>query len=124
VSQTSDVVNITGYLDARPDSFSEFREMMDIADVSDFLSAYGSYTLFLPTNNAVDAYLDKMNKSSVKDLNAQRIKNIVTFHILEDTVRTIDFTDGKLPDSTLYGQYLITGVTNNADGTSSITVNR
>ncbi len=124
VYATSDVVNITGYLDARPDSFSEFRTMLDIADDADFLSAYGDYTLFLPTNKAVDAYLQKVNKSSVKDLDPQTVKNIVDFHILQDTIPTLDFTDGKLPDSTLYGQYLITGVTNYEDGTSLITVNR
>jgi uncharacterized surface protein with fasciclin (FAS1) repeats len=120
---TSDVVNITGYLDEHPDSFSEFRQMLTIADCDRFLSAYGNYTLFLPTNDAVDAYLKQVSKASVTDLDPKEVTDIVRFHILNDSLYTISFTDGKLPVLTLYGQYLTTGVTN-VDGNSSITVNR
>lgn len=120
---TSDVLNITGYLDAHPDSFSEFREMLTIAGCDGFLDAYGNYTLFLPTNNAVDAYLKQTGKSAVKDLDPKKVTNIVRFHILNDSLYTISFTDGKLPSLTLYGQYLTTGATN-SDGSSYITVNR
>lgn len=120
---TSDVVNITGYLDAHPDSFSEFRQMLTIADCDRFLSAYGNYTLFLPTNDAVDAYLKQINKASVSDMDPKVVTDIVRFHILNDSLYTISFTDGKLPVLTLYGQYLTTGATNTG-GASQITVNR
>lgn len=120
---TSNVVNITGYLDAHPDSFSEFRQMMAIAQVDGFLDAYGNYTLFLPTNEAVNAYLKKIHKDSVSQMDPQTVTDIVRFHILHDSVYTISFTDGKLPALTLYGQYLTTGA-HNVNGKSSITVNR
>src|SRR5690242_16844691 len=119
VYSTTDLVNITGYLDARPDSFSEFREMLALTGFEGFLSAYGNYTLFLPTNSAVDAYLKQNNKSSVKDIDVETLKDLVGFHILEDTVYTISFTDGKLPNLTLYGQYLVTGA-RNVDGITTI----
>jgi uncharacterized surface protein with fasciclin (FAS1) repeats len=120
---TSNVVNITGYLDEHPDSFSEFRQMLTIAGCASFLDAYGNYTLFLPTNEAVNAYLKQINKDSVSQMDPQEVTDIVKFHILHDSVYTISFTDGKLPVLTLYGQYLTTGA-RNVDGNSSITVNR
>lgn len=123
VSSTSDVVNITGYLDEHPDSFSEFRQMLTITGYDNLLSVYGHYTLFLPTNDAVDAYLKDINKTSLDEVDPQELKDIVSFHILNDTLHTISFTDGKLPVLTLYGQYLVTGAAN-IEGQTSITVNR
>lgn len=120
---TSSVVNITGYLDEHPDSFSEFRQMLSVANCASFLDAYGNYTLFLPTNEAVNAYLKQIHKDSVSQMDPQQVTDIVKFHILHDSVYTISFTDGKLPVLTLYGQYLTTGA-GNVDGNSFITVNR
>lgn len=119
----SNVVNITPYLQEHPDSFSEFSQMISMAGYADMLGAYGNYTLFLPDNSAVNAFLKSRNKSSVADLDSQEVKDIVQFHILNDTVNTISFTDGKLPVLTLYGQYLVTGVAN-VNGESNFVVNR
>ncbi|MCH5717987.1 fasciclin domain-containing protein [Niabella hibiscisoli] len=43
--------------------------------------------------------------------------------MLEDTINTSQFTDGKLKTATMYGQFLITGVSF-VNGVSSFTVNR
>lgn len=123
VYATTDEVNIVGYLDAHPDSFSLFRQMLAVTGYDGFLSAYGHYTLFLPTNTAVKAYLKQEGKDSVSQLNVDSLKRLLEFHLLSDTVYTISFTDGKLPELTLYGQYLVTGATN-INGNSYITVNR
>lgn len=44
-------------------------------------------------------------------------------HVIEDTITTNAFKDGKLPLVTLYGQYLLTGVSNQ-EGVSRYTINR
>lgn len=123
VAKTSDNVNITSYLDKYPDQFSEFRKILEITNTAGFLQAYGNYTMFLPTNDGVKAYLKDMGKNSVEEVNIDDLKNVVKFHLLEDTIASTSFGDGKLGAVTMYGQYLITGALNVA-GKSTVTINR
>ncbi len=51
-------------------------------------TAYGSYTLFAPTNEAVKLYLTEISKPSVGDLTEAEAKDIVTFHLIQDTLAT------------------------------------
>ncbi|RYZ29649.1 MAG: fasciclin domain-containing protein [Chitinophagaceae bacterium] len=120
---TTEDVNIYGYLLKNPDRFSELTKMIDKAGYSSFLNAYGTYTLFAPTNDAVKSFLQKSGKTSVDAFSAAELQNILKFHLIQDTVSTSDFTDGKLPQISMLGQYLVTGVTNTS-GTSRYTVNK
>jgi uncharacterized surface protein with fasciclin (FAS1) repeats len=119
---TSDL-NIYPYLQSNPDQFSEWAKIIDKSGYAGFLIAYGSYTMFAPTNDAVKLYLAEVNKASVNDFTEAEAKNIVTFHLIQDTLTTNTFKDGKLPAITMYGQYLVAGVTN-TNGVSTITINR
>jgi uncharacterized surface protein with fasciclin (FAS1) repeats len=123
VYTTSLNVNMTSYLDKYPEQYSEFRKILSRSETDGFLQAYGKYTLFLPTNDAVHAYLQKIGKSSVDDIDPLELKDLVTFHVIEDTVATAKFGDGKINSLTLYGLYLTTGaaVTN---GQTRIMVNK
>jgi uncharacterized surface protein with fasciclin (FAS1) repeats len=121
-STTSDV-NITGYLDKYPDSYSLFKQILDRTETSDFLNAYGAYTCFAPTNSAVTKWLTKIGAASVEAADLTKLKNMVKFHLLTDTITTASFKDGKLPVPTMFGQFLVTGVSNEG-GTSSYTINR
>lgn len=121
-STTADV-NIVGYLDKRTDSFSLFRQILDRTETSAFLNAYGAYTCFAPTNSAVTKYLAKIGATSVASADLAVLKDMVRLHLLEDTVYTGSFTDGKLPVITMYGQFLVTSVANKS-GVSSYVVNR
>ncbi|MDQ6609549.1 MAG: fasciclin domain-containing protein [Bacteroidota bacterium] len=123
VTATTSDVNIYDYLVQHPSQFSEFAKLIDKAGYSSFLNAYGSYTLFAPTNEGVKTFLKDMGKASVNDFTVTEAQNIVKLHLIEDTLNTSSFTDGKLPKVTMLGQYLLTGVTNN-NGVSSYTVNR
>lgn len=120
---TNDDVNITGYLDRFPEKFSMMREIIEKSGTAGFLGAYGKYTFFTPDNTAITAYLKRIGKGSVADLSPTEAKNIVRFHLLGDTLATTRFTDGRLPQITLYGQYLQTGAINEG-GVSSYIVNK
>jgi len=119
---TSDV-NIVGYLDKRSDSFSLFRQILERTETAAFLNAYGAYTCFAPTNSGVRTYLQGLGAATVDAADLNTLKDMVRLHLLEDTVYTGSFTDGKLPVITMYGQYLITSV-NFVDGASRYIVNR
>ncbi|MDP4289566.1 MAG: fasciclin domain-containing protein [Bacteroidota bacterium] len=114
---------MTSYLDKYPETFSEFRKILDITGNASFLNAYGTYTLFAPTNDAINAYLKGLGKTSVDQVDVNVLKDMVRFHLLSDTIRSNQFTDGKLPSLTMYGQYLITQA-KNVGGVTKIVVNR
>ena len=122
VQSTTTDLNIYGYLKANPTKYSSITTIVDKSGYAGFLNAYGSYTMFVPTDSAVGLYLTAVNKtlSALTELEAQ---DIVKFHLLEDTLGTSSFKDGKLPTITMYGQFLVTGVIN-VNGLSSILVNR
>jgi len=120
---TTDDVNMVGYLDKRIDSFSLFKQILDRTGNTAYLNAYGAYTLFAPTNSGVKAYLQKIGAASVDAADVNTLKDMVRLHLLEDTVYTNSFTDGKLPVITMYGQYLVTSVSNK-NGVSSYVINR
>jgi len=94
VINTNSELNITGYLDSDPDNFSEFRKILTITGNAGFLNAYDAYTLFLPNNAAVKDYLQTVGKTSVSDVDVNTLKDLVRFHLIEDTLTTSRFKDG------------------------------
>lgn len=122
VESTTTDLNIYGYIKANPDKYSSITSIVDKSGYAGFLNAYGSYTMFVPTDSAVKIYLTEVNKT-LTGLTEAEAQDIVKFHLLEDTLTTASFKDGKLPTVTMYGQFLVTGVANNG-GISSIIVNR
>jgi uncharacterized surface protein with fasciclin (FAS1) repeats len=123
VESTTDDVNIYGYLEKYPDKYSSFKTIIDKAGYSGFLNAYGLYTFFAPTNDGVQKYLQLTGKTSADQFTEEEAKNIVKLHVIQDTITTGAFKDGKLPLVTMYGQYLVTGVAFE-NGVSSYLINR
>lgn len=123
VDATTADVNIYDYLKQNPSQFSLFTKIVEKSGYAGFLNAYGGYTLFAPTDDGVKAYLTEVNKGSVDAFTQTEAQAIVKFHLLQDTLTTSSFKDGKLPLVTMYGQYLVTGVSY-ANGTSNFLINR
>ena len=74
VTSTTTDVNIYGYLAQNPDKFSELVKIIDKTGYSDFLNAYGAYTLFAPNNAAIKAYLQQTGKPSVDAFSVEELK--------------------------------------------------
>ena len=53
VVNTTDAVNMSSYFKKHPETFSELSKILDITGTADFLNAYGTYTIFAPTNDAI-----------------------------------------------------------------------
>nr|WP_315151785.1 fasciclin domain-containing protein [uncultured Flavobacterium sp.] len=119
---TDETLNITDYLRDTPD-YSMFLELLEVTNYAPFMNTYGTYTLFLPTNDAVKEYLQDVGANSLKDVPLADLQNIVKLHILNQKINTTSFTDGKIATPSLYGQFLVTGATNK-NGESSTTVNK
>jgi uncharacterized surface protein with fasciclin (FAS1) repeats len=106
---TSDV-NIVDYLRKSPEQYSELVKALDKTNISPFLNAYGTYTLFAPTNDAFKIYLKEIGKTSVDEVDVTALRDLLRLHVINDTVRSTSFTDGKLYAPTMQGQFLTTGV--------------
>lgn len=123
VQTTTTDVNIFEFLTRNPDKYSDLVKIIERSGYNGFLNAYGSYTMFAPTNDGIKGYLAEKNLTSVDQITEQEAMNIVKLHLMNDTLTSSSFKDGKLPTVTMYGQYLITSV-NNENGVSNYTVNR
>ncbi len=120
---TDETVNVTEYLKISEEDYSMFLEILEVTDYASFLNTYGTYTVFLPTNEAVEQYLNDIGASSVGDVPMEELQDLVRLHILERKTLTTDFNDGKIATPSMQGQYLTTGASN-IDGTSSIVINK
>ncbi|MEA5425241.1 fasciclin domain-containing protein [Arcicella lustrica] len=122
VETTTGDANLYSYLQKYPEKYSDFASIIDKSGYNSFLDAYGAYTMFAPNNTAVKAYLTQIGKTA-DQLTKEEAQGIVKIHVIRDTLTTNSFKDGKLPLVTMYGQYLLSGVTNGTNG-SSYTLNR
>lgn len=107
---TTEDVNIVDYMRRYPEQFSEYVKILDRTNISPFLNAYGAYTAFAPTNDAIKSYLLEIGKNSTDELDTTTLKNLCKLHIIQDTISTPAFVDGKLYAPTMYGQFLVTTV--------------
>src|SRR5476651_2565923 len=120
----SNTLNITQYIESNPSQFSLFDQVLQRTGFDGFLGAYGSYTIFVPSNSAITLYLKNRNAASVSDVNVDTLKDLVRYHvILNDTISTLYFVDGKLRSPTFLGQYLTSSVAN-INGESSYQINK
>jgi uncharacterized surface protein with fasciclin (FAS1) repeats len=127
---TSDALMIDDYIvQEEEQSMAAFLEIADRAKFRDMLHAYGIYTCFVPSNDAVRRYLDSKSVSSVAELSVEECAQIVKYHVvrheLEEQVAfaSTDFVNGRLPLATMLSKYLTTRMVNE-NGSVMIEVNR
>ena len=98
---------IESYLANRPDSFSNFNYILKRAGMDKILSAYGTYTCFAPTNDAVMAYVDSlyddasakiehngMTDRSLEGLSDSLCSDIAKYHLASSEVMAINMQNG------------------------------
>ena len=69
------------YLKNRPEQYSQFTKIVEKANLMDLLATYGQYTCFVPTNDAVDAYL-KNHNTSIEAMSKADCDTIARTHII------------------------------------------
>ncbi len=105
--------SIYGYLTDNKEEYSKFIEIVEKSGLKSSLSAYNpyenGYTLFLPTNKAIDNYL--ANSTRFKTLeqltgDLEFAKTLCEYHIVNAEIESKSFPFGALPKSTVSGDYL------------------
>lgn len=99
---------------------TSFLSIIDKANYRGTIHAYGGYTLFVPTNEAVDAYLLANGKSNVNELTETEAAEIIQYHLVSDTIGVASFVDGRVRTANFLKKYLTTKT--QTDG--SVVVNR
>jgi uncharacterized surface protein with fasciclin (FAS1) repeats len=91
------------------EQYSEYLKILERARgeydlrLVDMLGTYGSYTIFAPTNEAVEKYLAGR---TVEDLSVEECDTIALNSIIEATYFTTDHNSGQYPKSNMLGRVL------------------
>jgi len=92
---------------------TSFLAILDKSEMRSTVHAYGNYAIFVPTNEAVAVYLQKIGKATVNDLTKEEAVAIVKYHLLNvtnksDSLTTKGFIDGRMGYPNFAGSYLTT----------------
>jgi hypothetical protein len=113
-----DMIDITiyDYIVDNETEFSSFLSIIEQGGIDKTLSAYNpnglGYSLFLPTNDAVDQFIEDSEQfSSLEDLlsDSEYVSIFSRFHALNQSIKSDDFPFGALPEYTLSGDILTVG---------------
>lgn len=115
-------LTISQYLDKNQQEYSKFYSLLVDGKMLTTLYAYNpygdDYTLFLPTDEAIDRFIQQNQKyGNFEELlkDTSYIKELVRYHTLNGKMNTDAFPDGALIDSTLTGDRLVAGFSATGD---------
>ncbi len=118
-----EALTIYQYLQANQTEYSKFCKLLEKGKLLGTLGAYNpyedGYTLFVPTDEAIDKFIEQNGKYENFDELLQDTSFIYTltrYHTLNKKLHTDKFPDGALYDRTLTGNRLVTGVYTNTEG--------
>jgi len=112
---------LSDYISNR-EQYSEFKTIVERADLMDLLSSYGRYTCFLPDNKAVNTYLQEHGLTSVADLSDADCDTIARTHLVQNMYSTFEMTLDFLPTYNMQGRYLATKATVDDNGNAVIQI--
>lgn len=119
--RTADLPMIDEYMEQ--EGLTDFLALIDKADYRGMLHAYGSYTCFIPTNEAVKEYLSQEGLT-LEAVTKEAAEAIVGFHVVNDTITTSEFVDGRLPSQNITKHYLLTHRRTDSNNEIYIEINR
>ena len=98
---------MSDYLKTR-EQYSDFAAIVERAGLMDLLSTYGKYTCFVPSNEAVQTYLQQKGKSSLADLTDADCDTIARTHLVTNMYSTFEMNSDRLHTANMLGRYLAT----------------
>ena len=93
------------YLKQNP-QFSQYAAIVERAGLMKLLSAYGTYTCFAPTNDAIDRYLHQRGLSDISQLTDADCDTIARTHLVKNSFSTAAMGDGVLATANMNRRYL------------------
>jgi uncharacterized surface protein with fasciclin (FAS1) repeats len=99
-----------------------FLKLLQITGYDNILGTYGTFTVFEPTNDAINQFVAENGKTSIEDFSPDYLVKLVKAHIVNTTFNSFQFKSGALDDSTLLGNYLVVSFA--ASGFSATYINK
>ena len=101
-------VTAAGFLDQNPERFSQFINILQRTPYYALLSTYGNFTLFAPTNEAIDKYIAEMGLPCIDSLTKENCDTLARTHIIKKGAYfTIDVVEGALPELNMEDSYIV-----------------
>ena len=110
---------MSDYLKNRP-QYSDFKTIVERAQLMDLLATYGQYTCFLPSNDAVQAYLHEKGLSGLDQLTDADCDTIARTHLISNMYSTFEMTQDRLFTSNMLGRYIATSQGVDEDGNAVV----
>jgi uncharacterized surface protein with fasciclin (FAS1) repeats len=111
--EDADQLSMYYYILDNKEKYSNFLSIMEVGGLDKTLSAYNpngnDYTLFLPSNTAIDNFIKNTEGiSSINDIlnNPAYAAAFARYHVVNMGVHTQDFPFGAFPEPTLSDDYL------------------
>ncbi len=98
---------VVSYLEKNPEQFSEMSEVLKYTGLDALLATYGTYTCFIPTNEAMRAYYADSSKSSYNEFSVEDLREMVYYQII-DTKKYLstDFPQGRLSNKNMMSRFI------------------
>lgn len=110
---------MSDYLANRP-QYSEFKTIVERAELMDLLATYGQYTCFLPSNDAIHTYLQEKGLQSIDQLSDADCDTIARTHLVANMYSTFEMTQDRLITANMLGRYLATSQGVDADSNAVV----
>jgi uncharacterized surface protein with fasciclin (FAS1) repeats len=114
--RTTSQETVGSFLEKNPQRFSEFIRLLDTTKVMGLVKAYGTYTMFAPTDSAMRSFYKEKGRSSMQDFSLDTLKKIAYDHIIKGfqiasstdsaTSQVSVFQLGLMPYLTMSDRYL------------------
>ncbi len=87
--------------------FTEFVRLLDTTNVMGLMKTYGTYTCFVPTNEAMKAFYKSKGKTSLADFPADSLKIMAYDHIINGyEILSSEFVSGRQTELTMSERYV------------------
>lgn len=122
---SSTKLTVAEFIDQNPDRFSKFKAILEKANYFTTLATYGTYTVYLPTNEAIDTYLHAMGYASVDSMPVALCDTLSRSHIIsKGAYFTSDYSEGKLPEMNMDDHFIVLSNDSDANKKLQIFVNQ
>ncbi len=107
--QTSSIAKI---IEVTPE-FSSLKEALEVTGLTATFEGAGNYTVFAPTNDAIDAVLGGLTITELNTANPGLLEAVLKYHVLGARVSSKDLTDGQVAETLLTGQNITVTLSQN-----------
>ncbi|MDD2559398.1 MAG: fasciclin domain-containing protein [Bacteroidales bacterium] len=98
---------VVSYLEKNPNQFSEFSGILKHTGLDALLSTYGTFTCFIPTNEAMRAYYADSSKSSYDEFSVEALREMVYYQIIDtEKYLSTDFPQGRLSNKNMMSRFI------------------